>query len=84
MNFIYDHPRSLDRRKYNGFKTYNPQLDFGFGFSYTTSEHSNFSLDKSEISQEDLEFVNAEENCVSEPGLFSVSVGELSKYFKLK
>ena len=33
---------------------------------------------------EDLEFVNAEGNWVSEPGLFSVSVGELSKDFKLK
>ena len=33
---------------------------------------------------EDLEFVNAEGNWDSEPGLFSVSVGELSIDFKLK
>jgi hypothetical protein len=84
MKLIYDHPRSVDRSKSNGFKAYNPPCDFGFGFSYATSEGSNFSLDKSEILQEDLKYVNAEDNWVSEPGLFSVSVGVLSKDFKLK
>ena len=73
MKLIYVHPRIVDRCKSNGLKAYNPQLDFGF--SYTTSEHSNFSLAKSLILREDLEFVNVEENQVSEPGLFNVIVG---------
>ncbi|MBT6174892.1 MAG: beta-glucosidase [Flavobacteriales bacterium] len=143
---FYDHPRSVDRHKSNGFTAYDPQWDFGFGLSYTNFEYSNLSLDKSEISHgdsiivsvtientggmdgmetvqmyisdhfatvvpngkslksfdkislkagelttiqfvishEDMEFVNAEGNWVSEPGLFSVSVGGLTKDYKLK
>ena len=73
MKLVYDHPRIVDRCKSNGLKAYNPPLDFGF--SYTASVHSNFSLAKSLISREDLEFVNVEENQVSEPGLFNVIVG---------
>jgi len=143
---FYDHPRSVDRHKSDGFTAYDPQWDFGFGLSYTNYEYSNLSFDKSEISQrdsiivsvtientgdmdgmeavqmyisdhfaslvpngktlksfnkislkageqttiqfvishEDLEFVNAEGIWVSELGLFTVSVGELTRDFKLK
>ena len=143
---FYDHPRSVDRHKSNGFTAYDPQWDFGFGLSYSTYEYSNLLLDKSEmevgdsitvsvtvenagdmdgmetvqmfisdhfasivpngkslkafnmislksgehstihfvISQADLEFVNSEGKWGSEPGLFSVSVGSLTKIFTLK
>ena len=143
---FYDHPRSVDRHKSNGFTAYDPQWDFGFGLSYSTYEYSNLSLDKSEmevgdtitvsvtventgdmdgmetvqmyisdhfasivpngkslkafnkitlksgehltiqfvISQAELEFVNSEGNWRSEPGLFSVSIGSLTKTFSLK
>ncbi len=73
MKLVYDHPRIVDRCKSNGLKAYKPPLDFGV--SSTVSEHSNFSLAKSLISRDNLEFVNVEENHVREPGLFNVIVG---------
>lgn len=50
---FYDHPRSVDRHKSNGFTAYDPQWDFGFGLSYTTYEYSNLTLDKLEMEQGD-------------------------------
>jgi len=49
MKLVYDHPRIVDRCKSNGLKAYKPPLDFGF--SYTTSEFSSFSIVKSLISR---------------------------------
>ena len=43
---FYDHPRSDDRHKSNGFKAYDPQWDFGHGLSYSTFSYSNLKLNK--------------------------------------
>ena len=42
-----------------------------------------FTQCKLENSQEDLKFVNAEDNGVSESGSFSVAIGGFTKGFKL-
>ncbi|MFK7797138.1 MAG: glycoside hydrolase family 3 N-terminal domain-containing protein [Aureispira sp.] len=48
---FYDHPRSTARAKTNGFDSYNPQWDFGFGMSYSTLEYSDLTLSTKELKE---------------------------------
>jgi beta-glucosidase len=50
---FYDHPKSVDRHKSNGFNAYDPQWNFGFGLSYTTFSYSNLVLSATKLGEKE-------------------------------
>ena len=50
----YDRPKSVDRSgKTNTFDAFDPEWEFGYGLSYTNFDYSNFSIDKSSMTEND-------------------------------